>query len=131
MHEPVQLEHVREILSVEVVVPLAVEVAHVMGRHVDLFHISEKGETLKLTRLINNKRFSLQFSARSPLLMEEPLPQLLVLIASPKPLQAIAQISDKVSKPAQQIFDEVLRESENDGNVSMAVQFFRIDPIKN
>ena len=102
-----------------------------MGRHVDLFHISEKGETLKLTRLINNKRFSLQFSARSPLLMEEPLPQLLVLIASPKPLQAIAQISDRVSKPAQQIFDEVLRESENDGNVSMAVQFFRIDPIKN
>jgi serine/threonine-protein kinase len=66
------------------------DVAGGHGRHLDLLFVSDKGETFKLTSLVKDGTFSVQFGRKTMPATGEPLPQILLL--SPEILLPPSQI---------------------------------------
>ena len=103
------------------------QMADIPGRHLDLLYVSDAGETYKLTKLAKDNSFRIPIRQTAPANSQFPSPQLLIVLSSPKPLQALASVSESASKPAAQLFPELLKEATANGKVTVAVQYFRLD----
>ncbi len=96
------------------------------GRHLDLLFVSDKGETFKLTSLVKDGQFSVQFGRNTAPATGEPLPQLLLLVASNKELASLSALNERQSQPAELVFPALLEEAARGADVSMEVRYFKI-----
>ena len=103
------------------------QMADIPGRHLDLLYVSNSGETYKLTNLVKDNSFTFRIGQGKPTNEQFPLPQLLIVLSSPQPLQTLANISETSPKPAARLFPELVKEAEINGEVTIAVQYFRLD----
>jgi serine/threonine-protein kinase len=103
------------------------QVAGGHGRHLDLLFVSDKGETFKLTSLVKDGTFSVQFGRKTMPATGEPLPQILLLIASNKELASLSALNERQSQPAELVFPALLEEAAQGADVSMEVRYFKIE----
>jgi len=96
------------------------------GRHLDLLFVSDKGETFKLTSLVENGKFSVQFGQNAAPATGEPLPQLVLLVASSKELASLSALNERQSRPADRVFPALLEEAAQGVDVSMEVRYLKI-----
>jgi serine/threonine-protein kinase len=102
------------------------QIAGAQGRHVDLLFVSDKGETFKLTSLVEGRKFSVQFGRNSVPAAREPLPQLLLLVASDRELTSLSALNERQPQPADLVFSALLKEAAQGADVSMEERYFKI-----
>ena len=102
------------------------QIAGAQGRHLDLLFVSDKGETFKLTSLVEGGKFSVRFGRDSVPAAGEPLPQLLLLVASNQELASLSAINERQSQPADLVFSALLEEAARGAGVSMEARYFKI-----
>ena len=102
------------------------QIAGAQGRHLDLLFVSDKGETFKLTSLVEGGKFSVQFGRNSVPAASDPLPQLLLLVASDRELTSLSALNERQSQPADVVFPTLLKEAAQGADVSMEARYFKI-----
>jgi serine/threonine protein kinase len=98
------------------------------GKMLEILRVDEAGRTFRLTGLANAGSFTAKLGSAAGGPAVEPMPQLAIVLSSPKPLKTLASLDDQNSVPAADLFPKVLDEAEASGKVSVAVQFFVVGP---
>ena len=107
--------------------PLTGSVAELGDRHVELLLVADDGYVFNLTARLkpsgNTKTFSFKIGKNNP---GPPRPQLLIVIVSSKPLEALKLPQD--GSPAEQVFLQVLAEALQTGQtLNVGVKYFMLE----
>jgi serine/threonine protein kinase len=105
-------------------------VADIGDRNVELLLVEDDGYVRNLTQYLvpsgNAKLFSFKIGKSDP---GPPRPQLLLIIASPRPLEALKLPKDGLS--AEQVFPQVLAEAlQNSQTLNVSVKYFMLEYVK-
>lgn len=103
------------------------------GRHLELVYVNHTGKAFKLTRFAiwdpeaGKYVINVRIGQSKPSSERFPLPQLVLAVSSPEPLQTLSAMSESAPTPAAWLFPELLKEAEKNGKVSVAVQYFQLE----
>lgn len=103
------------------------------GRHLELVYINHAGKAFKLTSYAKRDSESGKYAINvrigqsKPSSEQFPLPQLVLAISSPEPLKTLTAMREGAPTPSDWVFPELLKEAEQNGKVSVAVQYFQLE----
>ena len=99
-------------------------------RHVDLLFVDEKGGTYKITsadtKLFDGTNLNIPMNQKKPPGSQTPLPQLVIAVSSPTPLESLAAVNLKAAVAAADLFPKLFNEAVASGQVSIALKYIKL-----